>query len=777
MASLRLGVLPESWKIANVVAVSKPGRDPFSPSSYRPISLLPTLSKLLERIITDRLTHYLETHQLLDPYQYGFRQGRGTEEALWHLISVASAALQHRQRLTLVSLDIQGAYDTVWHSGLLWKLKQLGVPADLTRWIAAFLTPRTAHLHVRCGVASRHLAMGVPQGSPLSPVLFLVYVNDLITQLCSIDNAFAQAFANDLVSWWLDSAQSSQSSSPSPQISQCIQFWASQWRMVFNPAKCQLLVIGCTSTAPPSFTLGGSELTHVPHLRYLGVWLDSSLSWNEHIRRVSQWALDRLRLLHRGVGTLWGFHPMILRRLIEAVVLPTLFYAAPVWCTAVCHLSRLAPLDRVIRHCAIAIFGLLRTVSHEAAQMLVGLLPAEFQLRRRLMEFYLRRLTYSEDLSTALILPPLNRTVSPLDILRQELRHMERTTSLSTSQFCTVEPHRLWLTAPSSPRASFSLSIPDRETALHQIRSARVTCSSTDLWVFTDGSIDGLLGGAAAVCFVGSSLTPFTFSVHFMGLHSSTQAELVALRLGCRHVPDLGTFQRVTFVTDSQAALLSLRHSRRCLALTAEVQSALRELSSSGLEIRLWWTPGHSSLMENDLVDAAAKAAAHGPSTEALLEAVPSCHSCLRTAICHHYVTRLERQWHMADTGRDLHAIMPSFSRCLRWTVGLSRRQVALTAQFLTGHYATNAYLCRFGSRSDPACGWCSAPTDDRAHRLFHYPRFSSLRLQLSMEVAAVTNGTQAWSWDFLVGRGRSFLARFLDPVHATPQPIDDDAL
>ena len=87
---------------------------------------------------------------------------------------------------------------------------------------------------------------------------------------------------------------------------------------------------------------------------------------------------------------------------------PTLFYAAPVWSPAVRHLSRLAPLDRVIRHSAIASFGLLRTVSHSASQMMAGFLPAEFQLRQRAVEYYLRRLTYGEDLTTADDPPPLN---------------------------------------------------------------------------------------------------------------------------------------------------------------------------------------------------------------------------------------------------------------------------------------------------------------------------------------------------------------------------------
>ena len=148
------------------------------------------------------------------------------------------------------------------------------------------------------------------------------------------------------------------------------------------------------------------ELACVPHLRYLGVWLDTSLTWREHIRQVSQRALARLHLIHRGAGTLWGFHPIIFRRLVEAVVFPTLFYAAPVWCSVVRHLSRLAPLDRVIRHAAIATFGLLRTVSHSASQMIAGFLPAEFQLRQRAMEFYVRRLTYGDDLQPRMSPPP-----------------------------------------------------------------------------------------------------------------------------------------------------------------------------------------------------------------------------------------------------------------------------------------------------------------------------------------------------------------------------------
>ena len=94
-----------------------------------------------------------------------------------------------------MSLDIQGAYDTVWHTGLVWKLSSLSVPPDLIWWIAAYLSSRKAHVRVRSVEVLRHLTMGVPQGSPLSAILFIVYVNDLLLQLSSLQGTSAQAFA------------------------------------------------------------------------------------------------------------------------------------------------------------------------------------------------------------------------------------------------------------------------------------------------------------------------------------------------------------------------------------------------------------------------------------------------------------------------------------------------------------------------------------------------------------------------------------------------------
>ena len=145
---------------------------------------------------------------------------------------------------------------------------------------------------------------------------------------------------------------------------------------------------------------------------------------------------------------------------------------------------------------------------------------------------------------------------------------------------------------------------------MDQIRTARSASSATDLWVFTDGSLEELHCGAAALLFRGLETSPQTFTIGFFGPHSSTQAELAALLLGCQHASLAGPSSSITFVSDLQAALRPLSQTLRTLALMAQVRTALLALMASTPTVRLWWTPAHSSLRENELADAAAKAAA-----------------------------------------------------------------------------------------------------------------------------------------------------------------------
>ena len=177
------GVHPSAWRVARVLPIPKPDVDPHLAKGYRPIALLNVMSKVLEGVIKDRLSHQLEIGDCLHEEQQGFRPTRSTELALWRFISSATRALKTRQRCVAVALDIESAYDTVDHVALLWKLKAKGVPKYLVAWIRAFLLDRQVQLVVNDSVFPYPIRVGVPQGSPLSPVLFILFIDDLLGAL------------------------------------------------------------------------------------------------------------------------------------------------------------------------------------------------------------------------------------------------------------------------------------------------------------------------------------------------------------------------------------------------------------------------------------------------------------------------------------------------------------------------------------------------------------------------------------------------------------------
>ena len=499
-----------------MVAVPKTGGDASLTKGYRPISLLLYLAKVLECIATDRLTHLLEHSTALTEHQFGFRKTRSTELALWNFVNAASHALQTRRKTFMLALDIQGAYDRVWHEGLLAKLMDLDIPASLVGWIHAFLSGRTAGLRVGESIEHRQLDMGVPQGSPLSPILFLVFIDDLVRDLSAI--AHAQAFADDVVVWW-HAGKGDSGETVGQRILGVVEQWSTEWKAIFNPSKCQPMIISRLKNEPlPTLTLHGTPLHLVDRLRYLGVWFDPSLSWSVHIDMVSRQALDRLRALHRGAGMLWGLHPQILSRMIHAAILPTLFYAAPAWCSAVCQLACLQPLDRVLRLCGLCTLGLLQTVSGDAARTIAGLLPADHQLRCRVVEFYLRHLQYDRDLRAAEPPPmPVNRTVSPRDILDLELRHLERAIPSFGERLLQVERRCFWYVDPTEAAWTPTINFISAEASVDRIQSERRACPSDSLWIFTDGSVEGTCCGTAAVCFRGIEHTSQSFSERFIG--------------------------------------------------------------------------------------------------------------------------------------------------------------------------------------------------------------------------------------------------------------------
>ena len=258
MNILRTSTYPALWKQANVTPVHKKG-DKQEVKNYRPISLLSLFGKIFEKIVFKDIYAYLISNQLITENQSGFRPGDSTTNQLLFLISEIHKCFEHPKSLEVraVFLDISKAFDKVWHEGLLFKLSQNGIHGNLLKLLRSYLDQRRQRVVIN-GSQSEYIDIksGVPQGSVLGPLLFLIYINDLEKNIKSN----VKFYADDTMLYSLvkDVTVSAEELNHDLEVIRC---WAYQWKMQFNPdptKQANEIVFSCIL---PLYLMGTSLLS------------------------------------------------------------------------------------------------------------------------------------------------------------------------------------------------------------------------------------------------------------------------------------------------------------------------------------------------------------------------------------------------------------------------------------------------------------------------------------------------------------------------------------
>ena len=199
-SSIKLGYIPTAWKIATLRMLLKPDKLPSLTTSYRPISLISSIMKLFERVIDQRLRFHLEQIGFINKHQSGFRRAKSTNGHLFRLSQSITESFNRGEHVVAAFLGVEKAFDNVWHSGLRYKIFQLDLPTKMTHWLSDFLVGRVFQVNVNVFLSNQiNPKAGVRQGSVLSPLPFLIYVNDLPTPHHK-QNLLSQ-FADDTAQW------------------------------------------------------------------------------------------------------------------------------------------------------------------------------------------------------------------------------------------------------------------------------------------------------------------------------------------------------------------------------------------------------------------------------------------------------------------------------------------------------------------------------------------------------------------------------------------------
>ena len=294
--SLSLGKFPSPYKDANVTPVHKKG-DLSLVSNYRPISLLNSVAKLFEKLVFKYLYNHLQDNNMLSSLQSGFIPGDSTVNQLAYLYHIFTEALDAGKEVRTVFCDISKAFDRVWHEGLINKLKAAGVSGDVLRWFQSYLSGRRQRV-VLPGSLSEwvYIKAGVPQGSILGPLLFLLYINDIVKNIGSNIRLFADDTSLFII---VDNPTTAALclNSDLEKLSR----WAAIWLVTFNPSKNESLLISRKINKPihPPLYMQNVQIQEVSTHKHLGLYFSNDCSWHQHIDYIKQKAWFRIHIMRK----------------------------------------------------------------------------------------------------------------------------------------------------------------------------------------------------------------------------------------------------------------------------------------------------------------------------------------------------------------------------------------------------------------------------------------------------------------------------------------------
>ena len=614
-----IGYQPRCWRQATGIVLKKPGKPDYSqPKAYRVISLLNCLGKALERMLASRLGYLAETTNLLDPSQIGGRLKKSAVDACLLLQAKVETEKAAKRKTSTLFLDIKGAFDHVSKNQLLTIMSKLGLPLSLLSWVSTFLSERQMKLSFDGQTEEFNpIKTGIPQGSPISPILFLIYIRDMFTS-----KAVSFISYIDDISLTVSSASFRKNVQILEREMKVLEDLGRKNAVEFDIAKTELIHFAdtkesrlCLLRLPNSARVEPKRV-----VKWLGVWFDSKLNFKQHLTiRVAQ-AKAAFQRMTRLTNAEKGLSPVAMRQLYLACVTSISDYASQVWWKGQNNYK--AMLQSLQNIALRRILGCFKTTPIKPMEVEACLCPPDIRLNHSRRKYAMRCHQLGPNHPVAKI---IQENIDPYDI--DEIRAGSNQISLINKslpiEINIGDTERIinYLYPPWKRKLPYQIQIgklTKYEEAQVHLEKVRQLAGKSAIIYYTDASLYPNATGIGVAFKAYDQLSIQTWAeFHNMGHNNLVyNGELEAISRALEHASRIGLNRKeVIIYSDNQAALL--RHSsfsdRSGQQWVYRSIQAAKKLEENGVTVSLEWVPGHCDIPGNTEVDGLAKDAALEP--------------------------------------------------------------------------------------------------------------------------------------------------------------------
>ena len=677
------GVIPNQWSNAEVKALPKKGKKQSDPNNYRPISLTPHLGKLYERLIKNRLEYFFEKNKIIPSNQAGFKRGRGCIDNTVKLSSSIKKHMSKGKPVLAVFFDIRKAYDSVWISKVLQKLKLSGITGEMFHAIKCLISNRNLQVRIGASKSKTHfLDMGVPQGSVLSPLIFNLMLSDI--NKVSLNNCDMTLYADDLTIWMSPSIyknlyKKKVCSNASKRLQENVDkivAYMNKSGFQLSPEKTTLVVFSGRHKIDKEkifINMNGKKIYPSDSAKYLGVTFDRKLNWKNHITDIINKTDMVWSILKALKSTPGGNHIPNLLMVVKSLVRSKLCYGQEVYFSA----SKDVLKSLQIKECHFLryVLGLAPGTPQDVVYHEAGWLPLEYERELRCAQYFHRsqlvenytneelkeeydNIFFNKDQPQ-----PENNKNSvqrcvPFHYYVHEINSKSGLNNIDINKIPT-SPIPPWLLEECVIDKDYANDYNKQDNQLFITMLAKERIESkykNHLHVYTDGSkqSNGDVGCA--------------FNIPYLNIEkgyklnkgiSIFSAELYALYMALTYIKDFPkTLTQVVLLSDSKSVLESLNNtkSKNRADLIMECKIIIHQIICSGTELVLMWIPSHTGIRGNEKVDLLAKQA----SSKNMIDydigySLSEIYSKLKdTALdkwkCHYKEESIKRNWNNFDS-------------------------------------------------------------------------------------------------------------------------------